>query len=35
MTEDYCARSEIDDALEDDYFDHVTQDFQLQQLITV
>jgi len=33
MTDDYSAKSEIDSALEDDYFGHVTQDFQFQQLI--
>ena len=33
MTEDYFAMSEIDGVLDDDYFDHVTEDHRLQQLI--
>ena len=35
MAEDYLAKSEIDNALEDDYFGHVIQNFQLQQLIGI
>ena len=32
MTDHYLAASEIDGALEDDYFDHIPEDFQWQQV---
>ena len=33
LTSDYLAMSEIDGALNDDYFDHVTEDHQLHRLM--
>jgi hypothetical protein len=33
MSEDYFAMSEIDGVLDDDYFDHVTEDHQLHRLM--
>jgi hypothetical protein len=32
MTDHYLAASQIDGALEDDYFDHIPEDFQWQQV---